>query len=130
NMTILPNQLHRSLDLLAQTDQLTIYNRNKNFNVDDSNIVASNEITDPIDTSLCIGKPFIPYDKQPKPDAYFNTFTNKGRTDIIREYLCHINSIDRDIKNIVVHFMFVKCAQLAGDPNGAISRTFTNIRYL
>ena len=131
NMTVLPNQLHRSLDLLAQTDQLTVSNRNKNLNLDDSNIVASNEIIDPIDTTLGIGKPFIPYDEQPKPDAYFNNFANEGRTDIIREYICHINSIDRDIKKYPSPFHFlVKCAPLAGDPNAAISRTFSNIRYL
>ena len=131
NMTSLPNQLHRSLDLLAQTDQLTISNKNKNLNLNDSNIVANNEISDPFDSSQGIGKPFIPYDEQPKPTAYFNNFTNLGKTDIIKEYICHVNSIDRDINKYPNPFHFlVKCAPLAGDTNASISRTFTNIRYL
>jgi hypothetical protein len=132
NMTILPNQLQNSLDLLAQTDQLTISSYNKNSDIlSKSNIVSSNIIDDPISKFQGIATPHIPYDEHQKPTAYFDNFTNTGRTDIIREYVCHINSIDRDIRAFKNPFNFlVKCAPLAGDPNAAISRTFSNIRYI
>ena len=132
NMTVLPNQLQNSLDLLAQTDQLTISSYNKNSDIlTKSNIVSSNIIDDPISKFQGVATPHIPYEEYDKPTAYFDNFNNNGRTDIIREYICHINSIDRDIRAFKNPFNFlVKCAPLAGDPNAAISRTFNNIRYI
>jgi hypothetical protein len=132
NMTVLPNQLHRSLDLLAQTDQLTISSYNKNSNViQNSSIISDNTITEPIGKFQGINIPYTPYDEHEKPDALFNNFSGNGRTDIIREYICHVNSIDRNIRRYQNQFNFlVKLAPLPGDSDASISRTFFNIRYL
>ena len=132
NMTVLPNQLHRSLDLLAQTDQLTISNMHKNSNIlDNSHIISSNDIDEALDKYQGVAQPHIPYGEYPNPSAYFDNFTGKGKTDIIKEYICHINSIDRDIKKYPNPFTFlVKLAPVAGDTDASISRTFTNIRYV
>lgn len=132
NMTVLPNQLHRSLDLLAQTDQLTISSYNKNSNViQNSSIISDNTITEPIDKFQGINTPYISYNEYEEPDAIFNNFSGNGRTDIIREYICHVNSIDRNIRRYQNPFNFlVKLAPLPGDTDASISRTFSNIRYL
>ena len=132
NNTILSNQINSSLDLLAQTDPLTITNIYKNSNfLDKSSIINTNEIDEPSDKIQGIATPHIPYDNYDKPEALFNNFAGEGRNDIIKEYICHINSIDRDIKRYPNPFNFlVKCAPLAGDTNAAISRTFNNIRYI
>ena len=132
NPTILPNQLHRSLDLLAQTDQLAISTMHKNSNfLDNSSIINTNELDKTLDKFQGVAVPHIPYETYDKPSSLFNNFVGEGRNDIIREYICHINSIDRDIKQFPNPFNFlVKCAPLAGDTNAAISRTFQNIRYI
>jgi len=132
NNTILPNQLKNSLDLLAQTEQLTISNMNKNSNIlDNSHIISSNELNETFDNFQGVSVPYTPYDDYNKPQSYFNNFNGSGRTDIIKEYICHVNSIDRDIKQYPNPFkFFVKFAPLAGDKDASISRTFSNIRYL
>jgi len=132
NPSALPNQLHRSLDLLAQTDQLAISNIHKKSNLlDKSHIINNNELEEPFDQFQGVAVPHIPYDQYNKPDAYFNNFTGEGKLDFIREYICHVNSIDRDIKKYPNPFNFlVKFAPLAGDPDASISRIFENIRYV
>ena len=132
NMTVLPNQLHRSLDLLSQTDQLNISEYNKKSDIlSRSNIISSNEITEPIGKFQGINTPYIPYDEYNKPTAYFDNFIKQGKTDIIREYICYVNSIDRDIQRWPNPFNFlVKLAPLPSDTDASISRIFTNIRYL
>jgi hypothetical protein len=132
NMTVLPNQLNRSLDLLAQTDVLAITNMHKKSNLlDKSNIINTNELDETLDKFQGVAVPHIPYDQYEKPTALFDNFAGEGRKDVIREYICHINSIDRDIKRYPNPFNFlVKCAPLAGETNASISRTFENIRYI
>jgi len=134
NMTILPNQLFRSLDLLAQTDELTISESNKNTNLQsekNNETIANNEIVEPMEKIQGIAAPFIPYNEYENPTAFFDNYNNNGRNDIIKEYVCHINSIDRDITKYPNPFYFlVKFAPLAGDLNASISRTFMNIRYI
>ena len=132
NMTTLSNQLYRSLDLLAKTDQLAISNIHKQSNIlETSNIISSNDILDQINNIQGIAAPHIPYNEYEKPTAYFDNYVGNGRSDIIKEYICHINSIDRDIKYYQNPFNFlVKFAPLSGDNNASISRTFQNIRYV
>jgi len=132
NMTVLPNQINRSLDLLAQTDVLTITNMYKNSNLlDKSHIVNSNELEETLDKFQGVAVPHIPYEDYDKPTALFNNFSGDGRVDIIKEYICHVNSIDRDINKYPNPFNFlVKCAPLDGETNASISRKFENIRYI
>lgn len=131
NMTILPNQINRSLDLLAQTDQLTIANTTKRENLPDGDLISSNDIDEPIDKFQGIAIPHIPRNEYSTPSAYFNNFINNGKSDIIREYVSHINSIDRDLKQYPNPFNFlVHLAPNPDDTNASISRTFTNIRYI
>ena len=132
NPSVLPHQLHTSLDLLAQTDQLAISTIHKRSNLlDTSHIVNSNEIEEQMEKIQGIAAPYSPYDEYSKPDAYFNNFTGEGRLDYIKEHICHVNSIDRDINKYPNPFNFlVKFAPLAGDTNASISRTFENIRYV
>jgi hypothetical protein len=132
NANVLPNQLYRSLDLLAQTDQLAISTYNKNSNANqNSSIISDNTITEPIGKFQGINVPHIPYDEQPNPDSLFNNFKGSGRTDIIKEYICHVNSIDRNIHRYKNPFNFlVKLDPLPNDTDASISRAFSNIRYL
>jgi hypothetical protein len=129
NMTILPNQLNSSLDLLAQTE---ITNMHKKSNLlDKSHIINSNELEESFDKFQGVAIPHIPYDKYDKPTSLFNNFVGRGTTDIIKEYICHINSIDRDINKYQNPFNFlVKCAPLSGETDASIGRTFENIRYI
>ena len=132
NMTILPNQVSNSLDFLVQNDKMAFadYNKKSNY-VITSNIVATNEIKEPISKFQGVATPHIPYPELGNPTSYFNNFNETGRADIVREYICHVNSIDRDIKRYPSPFNFlVKCAPLAGDTDAAISRTFMNVRYI
>jgi len=132
NPTILPNQLQNSLDLLAQTNQLSISNMNKRSNMlDNSKIINSNEIDEQYEKIQGIADPFTPYNQFENPSAYFNNFNGEGRSDIIREYICHINSIDRDINKYPNPFNFlVKFAPGPTDTGASISRNFENIRYV
>jgi hypothetical protein len=115
---------------LDMSTQLKISNMNKNINPS-STIVSSNEIKEPINKFQGVALPQIPYDEYKKPTALFNNFNDDGRSDIIREYIVHINSIDRDIIRYPSPFNFlIRCAPLSGDPNASISRTFENIRYI
>lgn len=131
NMTILPNQINSSLDLLAQTDQLTIANTTKRENLPDGDLISSNDIDEPIDKFQGIAVPHIPQTEYSNPSAYFNNFLKNGRTEIIREYVSHINSIDRDLKQYPNPFNFlVRLAPNPEDNNASISRTFINTRYI
>ena len=136
NMTVLPNQIHRSLDLLRQSDQMNVssFNKYSNYAETNPNIINSNDIEGiQIDKENFqgISQPFIPYPIHDKPTALQDNFANNGRMDLIKEYICHINSIDRDVKRYPNPFNFlVQCAPLAGNPDASISRTFENIRYI
>jgi len=136
NMTILPNQIHNSLDLLHQPDQLNVssYNKNSNYAKLDKNIVNSNSVEELEKTDVQfqgISQPFIPYPTYETPTALLNNFINDGTVDIIKEYICHINSIDRDINRYPNPFNFlVQFAPLSENIDASISRTFTNIRYI
>lgn len=136
NMTVLPNQIHRSLDLLKQPDQMNVssFNKYSNYAETNPNIVNSNDIENQqIDKENFqgISQPFIPYPIYDKPTGLLDNFANDGRMDLIKEYICHINSIDRDVKRYPNPFNFlVQFAPLAGNPDAAISRTFENIRYI
>lgn len=136
NMTVLPNQIHRSLDLLRQPDQMNVstFNKYSNYAETNPNIINSNDIEgQQIDKENFqgISQPFIPYPVYDKPTALLDNFANDGRMDLIKEYVCHINSIDRDVKRYPNPFNFlVQFAPLAGNPDAAISRTFENIRYI
>lgn len=132
NMTILPHQVSNTLDLLVQNDKMAFadYNKKSNYVVS-SDIVASNEIKEPISKFQGVSTPHIPYPELGNPTSHFDNFSGEGRADIVREYICHVNSIDRDIKRYPNPFNFlVKCAPLAGDSDASISRTFINIRYI
>ena len=127
NPTTQPKQNNNQLDFSTQTD---IPNMLKDINPS-TKIISSNDIIDPIDRYQGVAQPQISYDEYKKPTAYFNNFTENGRSDIIKEYIVHINSIDRDIIRYPSPFNFlVRCAPLANDSNAAISRTFENIRYI
>ncbi len=131
NMTTYPNQLSNSLDLLAQTDQLTISNMNKRSQILDNKRIATNEIEEPYSQFQGISTPNIPYNEYTRPTGMFDNFSGEGRTDIIREYVCHINSIDRDVKRYPNPFNFlVQFAPTPENRDASISRTFSNIRYL
>ena len=142
NMTILPNQIHNSLDLLKQTDQLNVSNFNKNSNyVTESKIINSNDVAERIENFQGVAQPFIPYPDHDKPNALLNNFINDGRLDLIKEYICHINSINRDVKkypnpfNFLVQFnpsqdSIINNKTFTGNKDASISKTFTNIRYI
>jgi hypothetical protein len=132
NMTILPNQVSNSLDFLVQNDKMAYadYNKKSNY-VKTSNIISTNDIKEPISKFQGVATPYIPYPELGNPTSNFDNFNGSGRADIIREYICHVNSIDRDIKRYPNPFNFlVKCAPTTGDNDAAISRTFMNIRYI
>ena len=96
-----------------------------------SNKIISDNKIDPINRFQGISAPQISYDEYKKPTAYFNNFLDNGKSDIIREYITHINSIDRDVIKYPSPFNFlVKCAPLSGDKDASISRRFENIRYI
>ena len=127
NPTTQPYQNNNQLDLLTQ---IKIPNTLKNTNPS-IRMISSNDIGEPINKFQGVAQPQIPYNEYTKPTAYFNNFHDNGRSDIIREYVTHINSIDRDIIRYPSPFNFlVRCAPLANDTNAAISRTFENIRYI
>jgi hypothetical protein len=132
NMTILPNQIHRSLDLLHQPDQMNVSNFNKYSNyVNDSKIINENDVDQRVDNFQGISQPFIPYPEHETPNALLNNFANDGRMDLVREYICHINSINRDVKRYPNPFNFlVQLNPLASTTDAAISRAFHNIRYI
>ncbi len=127
NPTTLPKQNNNQLDL---STQLEIPNTLKNTNPS-TKMISTNDITEPLNKYQGISQPHIPYEEYTKPTAYFNNFHNNGRSEIIKEYITHINSIDRDIIKYPSPFNFlVRCAPLANDLNASISRTFENIRYI
>lgn len=115
---------------LDYSTQLNLPNMNKNIGPNKT-IISSNEIKEPIEKIQGVAMPHIPYDEYKKPNAYFNNFNDNGRSDITREYIVHVNSIDRDIIQYPSPFNFlVRCAPLGGDKNASISRIFENIRYI
>ena len=127
NPTAKPVMNNNHLDF---STQLNLPNMNKNIGPNKT-IISTNDIKEPIEKFQGVAVPHIPYDEYKKPDAYFNNFTENGRSDIIREYIVHINSIDRDVFKYPSPFNFlVRCAPLAGDNNASILRTFENIRYI
>jgi hypothetical protein len=132
NMTILPNQIYNSLNLLAQTDSLTVTKFNKNTDITSKpDIVSSNEIEEPFSRFQTVATPFIGYDEHPQPESYFNNFNGNGKMDLIKEYICHVNSIDRDINKYPSPFNFlVKLSPVEGEIDAYIARTFKNIRYI
>lgn len=132
NMTIKQNQVTNSLDLLAQTDQLMISDKNKNANLSEgSKRMTSNEIDEPISSFQGVAVPYIPYDEYNKPSAYFDNFNKFGRADIIREYVSYVNAIDRNIFQYPNPYEFlVRLAPNPGDTGATISRIFENIRYI
>jgi hypothetical protein len=132
NMTVLPNQIHRSLDLLHQPDQMNVSNFNKYSNyVNDSKIINDNDVEIRADNFQGISQPFIPYPEHETPNALLNNFANDGRMDLVREYICHVNSINRDVKRYPNPFNFlVQLNPLSTTTDAAISRAFHNIRYI
>ena len=132
NMTILPNQIYNSLNLLAQTDPLTVTKFNKNTDITSKpDIVSSNEIEEPFSRFQTVATPFIKYDEYPQPESYFNNFNGSGKMDLIKEYICHVNSIDRDINKYPSPFNFlVKLSPVEGETDAYLTRTFKNIRYI
>jgi hypothetical protein len=132
NMTILPNQIQHSLDLLAQTDQLTISDYNKKSNIlDKTNIISTNDIQDPIAQFQTMSNPHIPYTEHLKPTSLADNFNGTARMDIIKEYITHINSINRDIYKYPNPYNFLtRCAPSSTNSDAYISRTYTNIKYI
>jgi hypothetical protein len=134
NMTSKESQIDNSLNLLNQTDYLNITSYNKNSKLEnENNIVSNNKIEDKKDINLNsiqgIATPFIPQDKYENPNAYFDNFNNVGRTEIVKNYICHISSIDRDIVKYPNSFNFlVKFRPNPEDTDANIPRIFNNIR--
>lgn len=130
NPTAKPILPINSLDFSQNNRSNSTFNTSTNTQPN-STVITSNIIDKPIEQFQTISNPHIPYDKYDKASAYFNNFHDNGRSDIIREYVVHINSSDRDILRYPSPFNFlVKCAPLSTDTNASISRKFENVRYL
>ena len=129
NMTSKESQIDNSLNLLNQTDYLNITSFNKNSKLEnENNIVSNNKIKD-IESIQGIATPFIPLNKYENPNAYFDNFNNTGRTEVIKDYISHISSIDRDIVKYPNSFNFlVKFRPNPEDTDANIPRIFNNIR--
>ena len=126
NPTFQPNQNNNHLDFSKQLEHANI---NKST-MPSKNIISNNDINS-IDRFQGVATPYINYDEYKKPTAYFNNFVDNGKSDIIREYVVHVNSIDRDVIKYPSPFNFlVKCAPLPGDKDASINRRFDNIRYI
>ena len=126
NQTVLSNQLSNSLDL-ATEEAVSNYNKKSSMKLD----TGFNEVSNILPGG--IAKPFVPYPEYEKPTGFFDNFANKGRTDIVREYITHINSIDRDIIKYPNPFQYlVRCAPVSdsSQKDAYISRTFINIKYI
>ena len=127
NPTAKPIQNNNHLDY---STQLNLPDNNKNIRPNNT-VISTNDIIEPINKFQGVATPHIPYDEYKKPTAYFDNFNDNGRSDIIREYIVHINSIDRDVLRYPTPFNYlVKCAPLPGDPNASLPRIFSNIRYI
>ena len=63
NPTIKSIQLGESIDLLAETEQLTVANRNKNLNVPNIDAISSNKIDEQYEQVQGIAVPYTPYNE-------------------------------------------------------------------
>lgn len=132
NRTMLENQIENNLSFLAQTSQLEVSDTNKKSKIKhEKNIVNDNSITEPISKFQGIAPPYIPYDMYLRPEAYFNNFSGTGRTNSIKEYTCHINSINRNITKYPNPFHFLtKFNPIPGETDAYIMKKFENILYI
>lgn len=136
NMTSKENQINKSIDLLNKTDYINITKYNKISNLEnENNLVNDNKIdnNEKIYTEKIQGirRPYIPYDEYNNPSSYFNNFNNQGRMEILKEYICHISSIDRDIKKYPNVFNFlIKFRPTSEETDANIGKIFNNIKSI
>lgn len=118
--------LYNSLDLLKDTKYLDITKFNKNIINEDLNI-SNNKVKNNGDDT--VSEIFIPNDKYIKPQPYFNNYVGNGKINIIKEYICNISSIDRDIIKYPNPFNFlVRFQGLPENNDATIQHMFNNIK--
>lgn len=132
NRTTLQNQPDNALSFLAQTGQLEVSDMNKNTKLEkEENVVNDNKIVEPISKFQGVATPYTPYDLYNKPEGYFNNFIGNGKTNYIKEYTCHFNSINRNIVKYPNPFNFlITFTPISSEPNAYITKKFENILYI
>jgi len=119
------NYINNSLQLIQQTNHLIskkdIKQLEPNIIINDNKVEYTNDTT--------ISQINIPYNEYQKPSAYFNNL--KGTVEYNNEYICHINSLDRDIYKYPNPFNFlIKCSPNPDNTDAYINRVFKNVRFI
>lgn len=135
-------ELNRSLQLINNTDYLLSSNNFQNSlntsfpndiktKTNNYKINNTNLIDEKLNNLDGISTPYINNTDYTTPEAYYNNFNNKGINNYIKEYICHINSIDRDIYKYPNTFNFlVNCETNSTEEGAGIGRKFTNVLYI